>query len=74
MPPAASIALGLVTIAAAILITHHWDVVNTTTAVLRFNRWTGELQICRIDADYVTAHVSGTRLECTDIDKRPPKR
>jgi len=47
-----AIVVGLVLIATAILVAGHWQIVNSpvnASVVLRLNRWTGTVELCRIE-------------------------
>jgi hypothetical protein len=62
-----------VLIAAALLVTNHWQlqVANNTATALRLNRWTGEVEVCALDAKSLRPEtgslagaLGGARLEC----------
>jgi hypothetical protein len=64
----ASIIIGAVLIAAAMLVVNHWQLqaVDTSTA-LRLNRWTGDVEICFFDNKSVrpeSGSLAGAKLEC----------
>ena len=63
----ASIIIGAVLIAAAMLVANHWQLqaVDASTA-LRLNRWTGDVEICFLDNKSVpeSGSLAGAKLEC----------
>jgi hypothetical protein len=48
-----AIVAGAAMIAAAILVTNHWQIVRTQESLvaLRLNRWTGLVEVCMFDLD-----------------------
>ena len=63
----ASIIVGAVLIAAAILVVNHWQLqVIDTASALRLNRWTGDVEICFLDNKSVpeSGSLAGAKLEC----------
>jgi hypothetical protein len=63
-----SIIVGAIVIAAAILVTNHWEIVSTSGGLLvvdRLNRWTGSIEICAVDPNTIHgSEVAGARLSC----------
>jgi len=67
----AAIIVGAAIIAAAVLVTNHWQVMpggyqGVAPMVFRFNRWTGLVDMCVVDPD--TMHnpnsFAGAQLTC----------
>jgi hypothetical protein len=50
-------------IAAAILMTNHWEIVPTGFTALRLNRWSGSVVACRTDR----VPFAGVQLECSEV-------
>lgn len=65
-----SIIIGAVVLAAAILVSNQYQIVNSTEAftVFRLNRWAGVIEICFIDAETVSGDkgLAGAKLACKD--------
>ena len=70
-----AIVIGAAMIAAAILITNHWQVTYLhpegpiSYVVLRLNRWTGVMDICDIDPHTIQADkpLVGAQFSCKPI-------
>jgi len=67
-----AIVVGSALIAAAILITNHWQLqraANDATGAIRLNRWTGKVEICVIEAKSIHPSdinsLAGARLACS---------
>jgi hypothetical protein len=66
-----AIIVGAALIAAAILVTGHWQIIPPTgdlgaAVVLRLDRWTGTIEICMVDAKTIPngPSMAGTQLPC----------
>jgi hypothetical protein len=62
-----SVIIGACLIAAAILITNHWQIQYSSAVVARLNRWTGSVELCALDpnsVDKAATSLSGARMVC----------
>jgi len=62
-----SIIIGAILIAAAILVTNHWQIEYSSAVVARLNRWTGSIELCALDPRSVGAgatSLSGAQMKC----------
>jgi hypothetical protein len=64
----AAVVIGAVLIAAALLLTTHYEVVipaGGSAPVVRLNRWTGEVDMCAMDAKSANGNsAAGSQLTC----------
>jgi hypothetical protein len=63
-----AIVIGAAIIAAAILVTNHWQIMRTQEAlvVVRLNRWTGRIEMCMADLGATPSPktLAGIQLPC----------
>ncbi len=62
-----SIIISACVIAAAILVTNHWQIEYSSAVVARLNRWTGSIELCALDPSSVgkaATSLSGAQMLC----------
>lgn len=54
-------------IAAAILFTNHWEIIESSQGVMRLDRWNGAIALCALDPDSLSrtaTSFAGARVLC----------